>query len=734
MSRLSITPRRLCLAAAALSTAAAVLTGIAHGDDGTATVLGPFNLTDSHGLKISQYQLSINQGGVTDFGTSLQAQVLIGVWDSYRMLIGLIAYIADWVTAMSWVTWITGPINAAATSIHQQLLVPLHLDQLGTTGLMGLLVTTAGAIIVIHLIRGHTSRALSETLLSAAIAAAVVGALAAPVLTFAGNDTEPAAPLRVAQRIGLDISNLILDKPLSATPIDATLQPGQPAAAETVQPVSTGGLLVDTFIRPVHQLVNYGTVLDTTDSRCAQVYDTTLKAGPYNDPDKARTQLGRCDKHLGDYADSSSWLRVVGLNLYVATAGLLALLVLAFAALLMFAVITLSWASLKLIIHAPLAIIPGDSRGPSIRDLVDIAISLCYVVTGIAALSVVIRMVDATLTNTSTVPLQVRFIGIDLLLIAGVALLIVNYVAHRRGVRTVGERIMARLRQTPPRTTAGIGQKTAQWLAQPSFAAMSPAAYGYGAGLVGGPAAMRNGSRLARRPLNRVTASNGVQLALAAGSIAVGGAGLGIKTLTATGKLAHGAGRVGYHTGRAGTRVAIHAAHETSKAWRVHQHLRAGAQHATTGHPRIDQALSHSARAHQHLADAAARTAAATTTRIVLGAGPRPDTRPPARRPASTAPSAQSRADRGQQGRRTPGTPVTPHPKTPRLTDPSGSASGRPGTRPPAATGGGISRPRPGTVRNLQDPTVTVPLPRPAPSRRPAAQGADRTTGVKRPT
>ena len=608
------TPRRLCLAALAAAITVATLTGVAYSDDGTATVLGPFNIADSHGIKISQYELSIDTGGITDFGTTLQSQALTGVWDTYRMLIGFIAYAADWVVGMTWITWITGPINSAAQSIHDSLLTPLHMDQLGTTGLMGLLAATAGAIITIHFIRGRTGRALSEILISATIAAAVVGILAAPVVTFAGTDTEPAAPLRVAQRIGLEISNLILDKPLSDASIESTLQPGQAPIAETVQPVHTGGLLVDTFIRPVHQLVNYGTVLDTTNQKCAQAYDQALKGGPYDDTDKARHLVGRCDKKLEDYAESSSWLRIVGLNLYLITAGLLALLVLIFAVLLVFAVITLTWASLKLIIHAPLAIIPGDTRGPSIRDLVDIAISLVYVVAGIAALSVVIKLTNATLTDTRTVPLQVRFVGIDLILLAGLALLIANYVAHRRGARTVGERIMSRLRQSP-RTATPVGQKAMHWLTQPSFAATN---------LGAATTAMQHGSHHGRRPLNRITASNGVRLAVAAGSVAAGGAGLGLKTLSGTSKIAYRTGRVGFHAARAGTRAAVHTAHETSKAWQVHQTLRRGGQHATTGHNHLDQVLTHTARAHQHLADQASRAVTAAAATGVLSVGPRP--------------------------------------------------------------------------------------------------------------
>lgn len=605
-NRLLPTPRRAFVVAVAVATLVSLLTGIAHSDDGTGAALGPFNLKDSRGILISQYQLSLDSGNITDFARVLQSQALIGVWDVYRMLIGFIAYVVDWAVAMEWVTWITGPVNAAATSIHDSILAPLHLDRLGTAGLMGLLLAAAGLVIAVHAARGYTGRALAEVFVSAGVAAAVVGVLAAPVVTFAGNGEEPAAPLRVAQRVGLEVSNLILDKPLSSASMESTVDAGQPPVAESVQPVKTGSLLVDTFVRPVHQLVNYGTAIDSTHQQCRDAYDKALKGGPYADTAQARSSVGQCDRKLQEFAESSSWLRVIGLNLYLTTAGLLALLVLLFVALLVFAVITLAWSALKLIVHAPLAIVPGDTRGPSIRDLVDVAISLVYVVSGLAALSIVIKLVNATLTDTRGVPLQVRFVGIDLMLIAGLALLIFNYIAHRRGARSMGERIMARLRQSP-RKGPDVGQRVTRWLAQPSFASTSPA----------GAAAMRTGSQHAHR-LNRVTASNGFQLAVTAGKVAAGGATMGVGVLALTGKAAVTAGTVGLRAGRAGAAAAVQAAHETSNAWRVHQGLRSGARHATTGRPAVDNVLGHTARAHQYLDEHAQRATTSTATVAVL--------------------------------------------------------------------------------------------------------------------
>ena len=333
------TRRRIYLAGIGLLVVIATLTGVAYGDDSTAAVLGPFDVADSRGLRISQYQLSID-AGMIGTSKSIQALALTFTWDAYRMFIGFIAYVVDWAVGMSWVTWITGPINTAATAIHDNLLAALHMDRLGMAGLMGLLLTLAGTVSAVHLFRGRTGRGFAEVIVSASVAAATVGVLAAPVVWFAGTGTEPAAPLRVAQRVGLEVSNLILRGSMSDASIESTIAPGQKPVAETVQPVKTGSLLVDTFVRPVHQLVNYGSVIDTTDQKCVSAYDTALKAGPYDDDAKqARTAVGDCNHKLQDYAESAAWTRVLGLNLYVVTAGWLGVVVLVFVVLLAIAVL-----------------------------------------------------------------------------------------------------------------------------------------------------------------------------------------------------------------------------------------------------------------------------------------------------------------------------------------------------------------------------------------------------------
>lgn len=669
------TPRRQLRLIAAGSTLALTLVLLAqpaYADNGTGAALGPFDLTDSHGIKISQYQLSIDQGGALSPLQMMYYSALTITWDAYRFWVGFIAYVVNWATSLSWVNWVTGPMHAAELALHDQVLQPLNLTSISGTGLMGILLVLAGCAASIHLVRGRPGRGITEALSSAAAAALAVGLLASPVALFAGDGTELAMPLQVAQRTGVELSNIVTNDKASNAPVSSHI-----SVADGNGVGGAGQIITDTFMRPVHQMFNYGTVIDAHSEGCVGAYDKALKAGPYDGgADKVRAAVGGCSKKLQTYADSSSWTRLIGLGIYGFTALVLGALILVFVVLLMMAVLTLTWASLKLLIHAPMAILPGDSRGPGLKDLVDVITSLVFLVAHLVLLSVLIRLTRGVLTATATVPLQARFVGVDLLLLASTGLLIGNYITQRRNAKSLAQRLRERLKMSARPDRPGLASKTGRWLTQPSYSATY--------GQTGSSAMRRPGSGAGvARQLNRVTASNGFQLAATATRLGVGaasgGASVAVMSAVQTGRAAATVGRAA-QTGH-----------------RVHNAIRHGAQRATTGHSRVDQALSHTARAHNYLEEQTTKAAAATktaavaaTTQAVLAAGPR--LRGPA--PAN---NAYHMSRRTSQPSLAPGTPK-PRVVSAAIRPPARPASSRPAHSDAAST------PRPPTLKPAIDP------------------------------
>lgn len=583
------------------------LTGVAFADGGNPSAFGPFDIKDSHGILVSQYQLSIDQGGVTSPLKATTAFFELGAWDTWLVAISFIAWLVDWILGLGWVTWISGPVSGLQQDFRDKLLTPLHLSSVSTQGAMGLFFAIAGTVGGFYLFRGRRGRALGEWIGSALAAVVAVGILAAPVTLFMGDQNSAAKPLQDAQRVGSDLANLAAGNKLS----DNTIDTGDVAPPT---PPKFGSLIVDTFVRPVHQQLNYGTVIDTDHKECVSDYDNALKKGPYtDDASEQRDALKVCDQgKLKEYAENTNWLPLIGLSqTFLFTGALLLVVLLIFSGLIVLAVVMLGWTSIKILIHAPLAILPGDTKMPLIRDLIDIGTSLLYIVTGIPLLAAAIQVMKKILASTSGVPIQVRFTGVGLIMMCTGVLVVANYVSHRRTGRSLTKRIRDKLNS---KDRQSIGDRVRDWAGKPAgISRMSAASLGFATapsvvrGGAAHPASVSRTRSALGRVAERAVSSNGAQLALGAAGVATGGTGLLVRGAT---KTATTAAVTGYRAGKAApkaSRKAIIAirdapgrtadrasqARQTYKAFR-----RVGGSRATTGNETRDQLLRRTAQAH----------------------------------------------------------------------------------------------------------------------------------------
>lgn len=700
--------RRLLLAGVAVAVAGSVITGTAFADGTSpdAGLLGVFNQTDSHGITIIQYQMSLDEGGLTFPATAALAFFAVSLWSLYTFFIGFVAWLVDWIVSMQWLDWIINPLTTLQTTLRQQLLNPLGFSTIGSTGAIGFLLLLAAGVGGWHLIRGRHGRGLGEWVMSAAAAAIAVGVLASPVTLFLGDGDGPAIPLEKARDLGVGL---------------ARMADGQPATGRDGP--QFGSILVDAFIRPAHQIINYGTYIDVDDTKCVTTYDKTLKAGPYTKPAQARDRIGGCDPQLRDRAEAVSYFRIVTLVVvFEQTALLVSAVILVFAVLTVVAVLMLGWSSLKILIHAPLAIAPGDSREPLLRDLVDIGVGYCYLVGNLLLLSIVLQLVKAVFASPGTVPILVRFVGVELMLWAGIIMLITNMVMARRTGRGLHSRLTEKLRWTK-RDSAG--DRARDWAAQPAYGPMpgnpyttaGPSAAGRNP-VSGGSGGFSPTSDTGRRPNtnpprlagrlastgasalgglanspNGMIQSKGGRLAFGAATLgaaaATGGTALAAKgTITgfrgaaaagrATGKAAAVTGRAtgntAVSTGKAARAAATTTSRTVNDAHNAHLGYRVGARHtAATGRPRLDAVLRRSAAGHNHLQDQA-RLAHQAIRPVTSQHRPTP---------------SDDYATTAHRAQRTPGTTTPPF--TPARPRPN--AADQPHTRPPGPTTPAHTRP-----------------------------------------
>ncbi|PGF24158.1 nuclear pore complex interacting protein [Cutibacterium acnes] len=411
-----------------------------------------FNVTDSNGIHLFQYQMSMDDGGVTAPLKAMWASIIGMCWNTYLMVIALLCRLLDWTVAMSWVGWITGPLVGLQNDIHDKVLAPLGADSWGGT-VLTLLTTCAGVGVVVKMMRGRTAGAWATGARAAIAAALALGFLAAPVANFAGDTTTLATPLARTQQFGVALSHMIT----------SSVDPGTATAGEVEVPddmTSTGdskapklsAIIVDSFVAPVHQQLNYGRIID---AKCHDKYIEVLKGGPYDDISDARDDLGDCDEGLSDYAGDiadGSWL--VGFFFYSSTVTGLAAILLVFAGMCWFYVCKLVWSSFMSMLNV-LRAIPGRTD-PLIRDLCSILYSMIGIVGSMVMLGVVMLVIKSVFASDGNVVIKVMVV--NMLEIVGIIGLLVSLWRSHKGEEGLRAKINDWMRSKRSEGASAIGQ------------------------------------------------------------------------------------------------------------------------------------------------------------------------------------------------------------------------------------------------------------------------------------
>ena len=647
MKRIRFSNRRALLvlvgSAAVLVLVGALTPAVADPTGAGLGAFGLFDMADSHGLKVSQYELSVDTGGITDpFKMFLAARLLTG-WNVYRYSISIMAYLLDWTVNMSWLGAITGPLEHISTLLKDRILTP--------SGIVAFLLAVSAVVGGTRMIFGRMGKGLWDVASACIVAALVTGALASPVAKYTGE------PLDKARNVGVSLATMIVNND------DASMASPDQKPAQ----LEVGKVLVDAMIRPAHGLVNYG-VNFTGGQACTGAYDKALRAGPYWDPgaNDTREAVGSCNKKLGGFADNAIYTASASLGVFLVSGVLICALILVVCALLFLAVMMLAWNLLKLVVTAVIGIGPGDTKGPMLHNAAQALVSLVYVASGMVALATIVALIKGAFASEATAPI-VRFILADLVIISGFVIVVQTWTAHRRGASSWADKMLTRLKQSSPKPT--VGSKVGNWLKGPVggqasvYGGMDGGSGGTGSGGTGSGVRRAAGAGMTLARMARpVTNSNAFALARFA-----------VPRPPPAG-LARSSARSPQPAASAQTAGFANNIRRTVNA------RSAGARHAGTGHGWVDSTLDTSSRAHNWLStktvqahqrgfDTLERTGqkvrqqapAAVLSAVTSVVGPRIDTTaPPQQTTRSQAldPSATS-APRGAGDRRSGSTPAT---------------------------------------------------------------------------
>lgn len=393
--------------------------GIAMADpgDGAAnTWVSPFRTKDSHGIPMSSYQLSVDEGGVSNPKNQIASFFLIAGWDLYRIYVGIALFLFDYAMQFQLLDLMRAPAAAIAQALQ---------DTIGGIGVIPAVTVVAFGISVIWIQTGKSASGFAGLGIALLMGSLLTTAAVRPMDTIAGED----GLIIGARDLGVGLSSQIV----TGGEDDST-------DAKDLQ-ANSSAKLVDVFVRKPHQLVNYGASVDS-DAKCVKVYDEDLKKGyPVNgaDDDRPRKNMGKCNKSYVNTADNPI-NGLIGLVFLYPSGGLLvffffvlALVLGVLTAIAMFEAARAAWVMLQ-------AIIPGDGTREIWSSVCIVGVVLGYIVATLMGIGAFLLLLEALMTAEGIDP-RLVFILIDcFILVSAILLLNLIFKARSKG-KKLGEKI-----------------------------------------------------------------------------------------------------------------------------------------------------------------------------------------------------------------------------------------------------------------------------------------------------
>lgn len=374
------------------------LLGFALAGDGeklgqTPAALSWITLTDTRGISVWNYELSLDRGGVTSPGKVVWAFVIDFFWQLYRGGVIMAVWFIDWALSFSWLPTIITPVTVLSDNLTRLV------DKVGG---ITMLLTVAAVVAVCWMARGKWALGIFELFLSLLIASLAAGALASPVAMVAG----PGGALMSSRSLGLEIA-------------DGLATDGGTSGADGADALraQTTARLVDTFVRLPLQTLNFGTVLDG--GRCEGAYTEVIKAGPYGLDDDIRDAVADCDSDLGDVAGNPSSGQALSAVIISPAAALVLVFATVLAGTVFLAALGALYQGLRLIVTLVSGLLPGNARGVLWITIADLVMSLVTLVFAIVFLTGYLLLIASVFTSTTPgqSPMQ-TFFFVDVLLVA----------------------------------------------------------------------------------------------------------------------------------------------------------------------------------------------------------------------------------------------------------------------------------------------------------------------------
>lgn len=385
------------------------------------------SLTDTRGISVWKYEMSIDRGGMTSPGKFFWSVLVDISWQIYRAVCVIALWFLDWVLSFTWVPVIATPLLAVGDAMQSTV---------SGLGLVPVLLTFTALVAVLWMARGRWATGIWELAMALVIAALASGVFAQPVAMIAGTD------------------GLLVKTNQAGQELAAELATGEAAGktSEELRAEQTG-LLVDTFIRQPTQMINFGQVLDGTE--CEAAYNEVVADGPYGNDADIRDRVKDCNDDLYEYANDPTAAMAAGSIMFSPAA----FVVLGMAVVLAGAVVAAGcWAmfqSVKAIIALITGLLPGGGRGSLLLTITETLVSLLIILFTSVFLAVFLLVIQAIFASADGEIAKTFFI-VDILILVG----IIVYWRARKRIKGMSERLATWMAQRPGASATSLPQRS----------------------------------------------------------------------------------------------------------------------------------------------------------------------------------------------------------------------------------------------------------------------------------
>lgn len=440
---------RLRLVGRVLAVAVLVQAGVtgaayaaAEDDKGAGNVfLDGFGISDSRGTPVGKYELSLGGGGGIVQGPGdilnsvVQACVVLG-WEVYRIMVTFALWFLDLALQYRVLDLLRPAANLVAESLQSSV---------GALGIVPCFLVISFIAMVYWIGQRRAGAGILDFALSLLASALLASALANPVNWITGDD----GLMANSRDIGI------------ATAVQITSGGENVAADEEQLRRQTTGMLADNFIRTPHQLINYGAVIEDG-SKCAEVYDKTIKEGPYDELDEAKKKLGKCDKAYETAADDPMQA-LTGMMVLSPAGGIVVIL----AGLLGLITLALNMMGLYLgaknVLEILKACLPGSAKAGIVRSMASLAMLAVATILLLVLVGAFLVFVHGLFSGYKDVGLSLieAFALLDMIMLLAIGALIVFWWKSHRAGKSLGDRLHKAIGPAPVAPAANDGRRAA---------------------------------------------------------------------------------------------------------------------------------------------------------------------------------------------------------------------------------------------------------------------------------